>query len=137
MGACLPCPSKGHLGTGAEIIGAYNHAGLLRNPPKIQMSGALLYMDTVRKPMQVKKCLTPPFPRATNPSRRRAHRSTYFYPPKMIPFCSHPCAITVDTSLSGQCASGVLVAEDGTVEALWLSYLGERRAHTYKDVECH
>ena len=32
--------------------------------------------------------------------------------------------ITVDTSLSGQCASGVLLAEDGTVEALWLKYLG-------------
>lgn len=46
-------------------------------------------------------------------------------------------AITVDTSLSGQCASGVLVAEDGTVGALWLSYLGERTAHTSKDVEYH
>lgn len=46
-------------------------------------------------------------------------------------------AITVDSSLSGQCASGVLVAEDGTVEALWLSYLGERTAHTSKDVEYH
>ena len=46
-------------------------------------------------------------------------------------------AITVDTSLSGQCASGVLVAEDGVVEALWLSYLGERTAHTSKDVEYH
>lgn len=46
-------------------------------------------------------------------------------------------AITVDTSLSGQCASGVLVAEDGTVEALWLSYLGERGNHTSKDVEYH
>lgn len=46
-------------------------------------------------------------------------------------------AITVDTSLNGQCASGVLVAEDGTVEALWLSYLGERTAHTSKDVEYH
>lgn len=46
-------------------------------------------------------------------------------------------AITVDTSLNGQCASGVLVAEDGTVEALWLSYLGERTPHTSKDVEYH
>lgn len=46
-------------------------------------------------------------------------------------------AITVDSNLSGQCASGVLVAEDGTVEALWLSYLGERTAHTSKDVEYH
>ncbi|KAG8528176.1 uncharacterized protein KY384_007093 [Bacidia gigantensis] len=35
-------------------------------------------------------------------------------------------AITVDTGLSGQCGSGALVAEDGTIEALWLSYLGER-----------
>ena len=46
-------------------------------------------------------------------------------------------AITVDTSLSGQCASGVLVAEDGTVEALWISYLGERTAHTSKGVDYH
>ena len=46
-------------------------------------------------------------------------------------------AITVDSSLSGQCASGVLIAEDGTVQALWLSYLGERTAHTSKDVEYH
>ncbi|KAL6715162.1 hypothetical protein ACLMJK_007426 [Lecanora helva] len=46
-------------------------------------------------------------------------------------------AITVDSSLSGQCASGVLVSEDGTVQALWLSYLGERTAHTSKDVEYH
>ncbi|OQO11318.1 Pro-apoptotic serine protease [Cryoendolithus antarcticus] len=46
-------------------------------------------------------------------------------------------AITVDTSLSGQCGSGVLVAEDGTVQALWLTYLGERTGHTNKDVEYH
>ena len=46
-------------------------------------------------------------------------------------------AITVDSSLSGQCASGVLIAEDGTVEALWLSYLGERSAHSGKDTEYH
>ena len=46
-------------------------------------------------------------------------------------------AITVDTSLSGQCASGVLVAEDGTVQALWLNYLGERTSHNQKDVEYH
>lgn len=46
-------------------------------------------------------------------------------------------AITVDTGLSGQCGSGVLVSEDGTVEALWLSYLGERSSHTNKDVEYH
>ena len=46
-------------------------------------------------------------------------------------------AITVDTGLSGQCGNGVLVAEDGTVQALWLSYLGERSAHSNKDVEYH
>jgi len=46
-------------------------------------------------------------------------------------------AITVDTSLSGQCGSGVLVAEDGTVQALWLTYLGERSGHSNKDVEYH
>ncbi|KAI4102826.1 MAG: hypothetical protein L6R37_004159 [Teloschistes peruensis] len=46
-------------------------------------------------------------------------------------------AITVDTNLSGQCSSGVLIREDGAVEALWLSYLGERTAHTQKDVEYH
>ena len=32
----------------------------------------------------------------------------------------------VETSLSSQYASGVLVAENGTVEAHWLNYLGER-----------
>lgn len=46
-------------------------------------------------------------------------------------------AVTVDTGLSGQCGSGVLVADDGTVEALWLSYLGERSPHTQKDTEYH
>ncbi|MCJ1322083.1 hypothetical protein MMC15_007428 [Xylographa vitiligo] len=46
-------------------------------------------------------------------------------------------AITVDTGLSGQCGNGVLVAEDGTVEALWMSYLGERSPHSNKDVEYH
>lgn len=45
-------------------------------------------------------------------------------------------AITVDTSLSGQCGSGVLADEDGTIRALWLTYLGER-AHGGKDVEYH
>ncbi|KAI5821246.1 trypsin-like cysteine/serine peptidase domain-containing protein [Pyronema omphalodes] len=45
-------------------------------------------------------------------------------------------AITVDTSLSGQCGSGVLADEDGTVRALWLTYLGDR-AHGGKDVEYH
>lgn len=46
-------------------------------------------------------------------------------------------AITVDTGLSGQCGSGVLVSEDGTVEALWLTYLGERSSHANKDVDYH
>ena len=45
-------------------------------------------------------------------------------------------AITVDTSLSGQCGSGVLADADGTVQALWLTYLGER-THSNKDVEYH
>lgn len=35
-------------------------------------------------------------------------------------------AITVDTGLSNQCASGVLIGENGVVQALWLNYLGER-----------
>ncbi|KAI9793967.1 MAG: hypothetical protein M1833_000485 [Piccolia ochrophora] len=46
-------------------------------------------------------------------------------------------AITVDTNLSGQCGSGVLVADDGTVHALWLSYLGERSSSSSKDIEYH
>ncbi|KAK5684370.1 hypothetical protein LTS10_004238 [Elasticomyces elasticus] len=46
-------------------------------------------------------------------------------------------AVTVDTSLSGQCGSGVLVREDGVVQALWLTYLGERSGHSGKDVEYH
>ncbi|RAL60336.1 hypothetical protein DID88_000112 [Monilinia fructigena] len=41
-------------------------------------------------------------------------------------------AITVDTSLSGQCGSGVLIGEDGVVQALWLTYLGERSASSGK-----
>ncbi|KAI9772795.1 MAG: hypothetical protein M1839_002296 [Geoglossum umbratile] len=45
-------------------------------------------------------------------------------------------AITVDTNLSSQCGSGVLVSEDGTVQALWLTYLGER-SHSNKDIEYH
>ncbi|EDN97016.1 hypothetical protein SS1G_01944 [Sclerotinia sclerotiorum 1980 UF-70] len=44
-------------------------------------------------------------------------------------------AITVDTSLSGQCGSGVLIGEDGIVQALWLTYLGERSQSSSKDVE--
>lgn len=46
-------------------------------------------------------------------------------------------AITVDTNLSGQCGSGVLVAPNGTVQALWLTYLGERTGHSGKDIEYH
>ncbi|GAB1216645.1 hypothetical protein ATERTT37_005862 [Aspergillus terreus] len=46
-------------------------------------------------------------------------------------------AITVDTGLSGQCSNGVLVGEDGVVQALWLNYLGERTPSSHKDVEYH
>jgi hypothetical protein len=46
-------------------------------------------------------------------------------------------AITVDTSLAGQCSSGVLASQDGKVEALWLSYLGERSQSSRKDIEYH
>ncbi|KAF2862290.1 Peptidase, trypsin-like protein [Piedraia hortae CBS 480.64] len=46
-------------------------------------------------------------------------------------------AITVDTSLAAQCGSGVLMSQDGTVQALWLTYLGERSSHSCKDVEYH
>ncbi|KAI1192171.1 Pro-apoptotic serine protease NMA111 [Nemania serpens] len=45
-------------------------------------------------------------------------------------------AITVDTSLSQQCGSGVLVDGEGTVQALWLTYLGER-VHGTRDEEYH
>lgn len=46
-------------------------------------------------------------------------------------------AITVDTGLSGQCSNGVLIGEDGVVQALWLNYLGERSGSSHKDVEYH
>lgn len=46
-------------------------------------------------------------------------------------------AITVDTGLSGQCTNGVLIGEDGVVQALWLNYLGERTPSSHKDVEYH
>lgn len=46
-------------------------------------------------------------------------------------------AITVDTNLSGQCGSGVLVDREGTVQALWLTYLGERSPHGSRDEEYH
>ncbi|KAK2757567.1 hypothetical protein FQN54_004536 [Arachnomyces sp. PD_36] len=45
-------------------------------------------------------------------------------------------AITVDTGLSGQCSSGVLIGEDGVVQALWLNYLGERTSNR-NDIEYH
>ncbi|KAI0857649.1 Pro-apoptotic serine protease NMA111 [Xylaria cubensis] len=45
-------------------------------------------------------------------------------------------AITVDTNLSQQCGSGVLVDGEGTVQALWLTYLGER-VHGSRDEEYH
>jgi S1-C subfamily serine protease len=46
-------------------------------------------------------------------------------------------AVTVDTGLAVQCGSGVLVDEDGTVQALWLTYLGERSSSSGKDMEYH
>ncbi|KAJ5996010.1 hypothetical protein N7522_007670 [Penicillium canescens] len=46
-------------------------------------------------------------------------------------------AVTVDTGLSAQCSNGVLVGEDGVVQALWLNYLGERSASSHKDIEYH
>ncbi|PIG78992.1 nuclear serine protease HtrA2/Nma111 [Aspergillus arachidicola] len=46
-------------------------------------------------------------------------------------------AVTVDTGLSGQCSNGVLIGEDGVVQALWLNYLGERTPSSHKDVEYH
>lgn len=45
-------------------------------------------------------------------------------------------AITVDTSLSSQCSNGVLLGDDGQVQALWLNYLGERTTG-HKDIEYH
>ncbi|UZP40847.1 hypothetical protein NXS19_008663 [Fusarium pseudograminearum] len=44
-------------------------------------------------------------------------------------------AITIDSNLGSTCNSGVLVAPDGTVQALWLSYLGERNPHSSRDEE--
>lgn len=46
-------------------------------------------------------------------------------------------AITVDTNLAGQCGSGVLVGDDGAVQALWLTYLGEHNACLGRDEEYH
>lgn len=44
-------------------------------------------------------------------------------------------AITIDSNLGSSCNSGVLVAPDGTVQALWLSYLGERSGCSQRDEE--
>lgn len=46
-------------------------------------------------------------------------------------------AITIDTNLAGQCGSGVLVGTDGSVQALWLTYLGEHNACAGRDEEYH
>lgn len=46
-------------------------------------------------------------------------------------------AITVDTSLSSQCSSGVLIGADGVVQALWLTYMGERSQSNHRDTEYH
>lgn len=45
-------------------------------------------------------------------------------------------AITIDSGLSSQCGSGVLVDDEGTVHALWLTYFGER-SPSGKDIEYH
>ncbi|RMZ75322.1 hypothetical protein DV737_g5361, partial [Chaetothyriales sp. CBS 132003] len=46
-------------------------------------------------------------------------------------------AITVDTGLSSQCSSGVLIGPDGLVQALWLTYMGERNQGSHRDTEYH
>ncbi|KAL1888566.1 hypothetical protein Cpir12675_006130 [Ceratocystis pirilliformis] len=46
-------------------------------------------------------------------------------------------AITIDSNLGGQCGSGVLVGSDGTVQALWLTYLGEQSSCSRHDEEYH
>ncbi|KAG6028612.1 hypothetical protein E4U41_000629 [Claviceps citrina] len=46
-------------------------------------------------------------------------------------------AITIDSNLGSTCNSGVLVSPDGTVQALWLSYLGERSPCSQRDEEYH
>lgn len=46
-------------------------------------------------------------------------------------------AITVDTGLSTQCSSGVLIGDDGVVQALWLTYMGERSQGSHRDTEYH
>ena len=46
-------------------------------------------------------------------------------------------AITIDTNLGSQCGTGVLVNDAGVVQALWLTYLGERNVSTGRDTEYH
>ncbi|KAI5306843.1 hypothetical protein KEM56_006822 [Ascosphaera pollenicola] len=46
-------------------------------------------------------------------------------------------AITIDTNLSTQCNSGVLLSEDGVVQALWFNYLGEDDAETGHEIVYH
>ena len=46
-------------------------------------------------------------------------------------------AITVDTGLSTQCSSGVLIGNDGVVQAFWLTYMGERSQGSHRDTEYH
>jgi pro-apoptotic serine protease NMA111 len=46
-------------------------------------------------------------------------------------------AVTVDTGMASQCGNGVLITEDGTVQALWLTYMGERSAQNSRDLEYH
>ena len=48
--------------------------------------------------------------------------------------------IIVETSLSSSCGSGVLISEEGTVQALWLSFVGEQTTgydNRLKDVDYH
>jgi pro-apoptotic serine protease NMA111 len=46
-------------------------------------------------------------------------------------------AITVDTGLSSQCSSGVLISAEGVVQALWMTYMGERVQGSHRDTEYH
>ena len=52
---------------------------------------------------------------------------------------SRPCYYRIRSCASprSRCGSGVLVREDGRIEALWLSYLGERSPSSSKNVEYH
>lgn len=44
-------------------------------------------------------------------------------------------AISVDSSMVAQCPSGVLAADDGTVRALWQTYMGERLQNAHREAE--